>query len=390
MSDNPQHSSTGMLANSQKLQGHNNFPGWKKDFTLLAESKGYTGYCSGAIAKPSADPTHNITMTVTDPSGGVTVTIVLTPVKSTSTGSDKPMIHEWTIRNGGANITLKDSIVDPDLVGFKEEDTANANWNRILAQLGGVDPVKMLVAEENFSHQSAQFTFGHDNEYKDFIAGFVALRKAAGQAGVIISDVNAKNWLISIVSENEILWAAAFGLPTNSNFTDTNAKLASTHFFQRNQVQKQQAEASKVQAMVAQALSAQVSSRSSSQSMKKKEKDGREKNLASDICTNRFHGLAGGKGHKTENCWEEGGTNIANKPPHWKSRPSKAHEFDNPTANLASTTAPVALPQVAASSIGIPEVFIFSTTLGDRLSDSPYASLRFSASTSRTRHPHPG
>ncbi|KAJ7584507.1 hypothetical protein C8J56DRAFT_893160 [Mycena floridula] len=334
MSDNPQYSSTGMLANSQKLQGRNNFPGWKKDFTLLAESKGYTGYYSGAIAKPSADPTHDVTMTVTDPSGGTTITIVSTPVKSTSTGSDKPMIHEWTIRNGGANITLKDSIVDPDLVGFKEEDTTN-----------------------------------------DFIAGFVALRKAAIQAGVNITDANAKNWLISVVSENKILRAVAFGLPTNSTFADTNAKLSSTHFFQRNQVRKQQAEATKVQAMVAQALSAQALSRPSSQSTKKKEKDGREKNIASDICTNRFHGLAGGKGHKTENCWEEGGANIVNKPPHWKSRPTKAHEFDTPTANSTSTTAPVTLPQVAAASIGVPEVFIFSTALGDRLSDSAYSSL---------------
>ncbi|KAJ7574245.1 hypothetical protein C8J56DRAFT_1065052 [Mycena floridula] len=294
MSDNPHHSSTSMLAAHQRLQGRSNFPGWKKDFTLLAESKGYTGYYKGTIPKPTDDPTHDVTMTITDPSGGITITVVSTPIKSTSPSSERPLIHEWTVRNGGANITLKDVIVDPDQVGFKEEDTAHANWIRVLAQLGGVDSVEMLVAKENFSRQSAQFTFEHDNEYKDFIASFIALRKAATQSGVTISDAGAKNRLVSIVSDSEILRAAAFGLPTNATFADTNSKLASTHFFQWNQVRKQQAEASKIQAMVAQALSAQASSRSSSQSAKKK--DGREKNLASDVCTNCFHGLMGGKG----------------------------------------------------------------------------------------------
>ncbi|KAJ7576573.1 hypothetical protein C8J56DRAFT_899678 [Mycena floridula] len=351
MSDNPQHSSPGVLAAHQRLQGRSNFPGWKKDFTLLAESKGYTGYYKGTITKPTVDPTHDVTTTVTDPSGGITKTVVSTPIKSTSPGSEKPMVHEWTVRNGGANITLKDSIIDPDQLGFKEEDTAHVNWIRILAQLGGTDSVEMLVAEENFSRQSAQFSFEHDNEYKDFIAGFVALRKAASQAGVTITDANAKNRLIAIVSDNDILRAAAFGLPTNATFADTNTKLASTHFFQRNQVRKQQAEAVKVQAMVAQALSAQASS----QPTRKKEKDNREKNLASDVCSNCFHGLAGGKGHKTGNCWEEGGANIAGKPPHWKSRPSKAHEFDAPAANLASAATSTPTPTVP-SQIGVSSI----------------------------------
>ncbi|KAJ7581135.1 hypothetical protein C8J56DRAFT_1101874 [Mycena floridula] len=378
MSDNPLSSSTGILAVEQKLQGRSNFPGWKKDFTLLAQSKGYMGYYNGSITLPTADPTHNVTTTTTDPSGGVTTVIVSTPIKSTSPGCEKPLIHEWGTRNGGANLTLKNCIDDPDSVGFKEEDSAQVNWNRIIVLLGKQDSVEQLVAEEKFSRQIAQFTFEHDDEYKDFMQVFIALRKGATQAGVLISDANAKNRLISIVSSNDILRAAAFGLPTNATFAETNAKLASTHFFQWNEVRKQQAEAIKIQAMVAQALSAQASLQAqSSSSGKKKEK--REKNLASDICRNRFHGLSGGKGHKTENCWEEGGANIAGKPPHWKSRPSKAHEFDTPEAN--SISAPTPTPSVPAGvgaasiSIGVPEVFAFSTSLGDRLSDGVYSSL---------------
>ncbi|KAJ7591986.1 hypothetical protein C8J56DRAFT_886721 [Mycena floridula] len=358
MSDNPNHLSTGMLSVEQKLKGRSNFPGWKKDFTLLAESKGYTGYYDGTIPKPQDDPTHDVTTTITDPSGGVTTTVVSTPIKSTSPGCGKPLVHEWVLRNGGANITLKNSIEDPDMVNFKEMDTAQVNWTRIVAQLGRIDSVEQLVAEEKFSRQSSSFTFEHDNEYKDFMSNFVALRKAATQAGVQISDANAKNRLISIVSDNEILRAAAFGLSTSATFAEADAKLAQTHFFQRNQVRKQQAEAIKIQAMVAQALSAQASSPNGSSSQSNKKKDKREKNLASDVCTNRFHGLAGGKGHKTENCWEEGSANIAAKPPHWKSRPSKAHEFDMPSANSTSTnvaTPQTVPPQVGVASIGVPE-----------------------------------
>ncbi|KAJ7577885.1 hypothetical protein C8J56DRAFT_898581 [Mycena floridula] len=364
MSDNLNSSSSGMLSVEQKLKGRSNFPGWKKDFNLLAESKGYTGYYDGTIPKPQDDPTHDVTTTSTDPSGAVTTVVVSTPIKSTSPGCGKPLIHEWVLRNGGANLTLKNSIEDPDMVNFTETDTAQVNWTRIVVQLGIKDSVEQLVAEEKFSRQSVSFTFEHDDEYKDFMSTFVALRKAATQAGVQISDANAKNRLISIVSDNEILRAAAFGLSTAATFAESNAKLAQTHFFQRNQVRKQQAEAIKIQAMVAQALSAQALSSSGSSSNSGKKREKREKNLASDICTNRFHGLAGGKGHKTVNCWEEGGAWIEGKPPHWKSRPSKAHEFDAPSANSTSTTIPTPAlpPQVGASSIGVPEVFPLTMT----------------------------
>ncbi|KAJ7598604.1 hypothetical protein C8J56DRAFT_1092197 [Mycena floridula] len=158
---------------------------------------------------PVQGTTHDVTTTTADPSGGVTTVLVSTPIKSTSPGCEKPLIHEWGTQNGGVNLTLKNCIDDPDSVGFKEEDSAQVNWNRIMI---------------------------HRATWK------ARLSRAAGCRG----EIQLYAGLHRIAKGNDILRAAAFGLPTTATFAETNAKLpVGFDIFQRNEV----AEAIKIQTM---------------------------------------------------------------------------------------------------------------------------------------------
>ncbi|KAJ7583614.1 hypothetical protein C8J56DRAFT_894254 [Mycena floridula] len=287
------------MSPDQYLHGRANWPGFKERFPQLMASKGFKEIITGALKCPTVDPVYSLIETETDSTGAVIRTVTKTsPVKSTQPGSMEPLIIEWIKWDATATAYMFQCIVDPDLYGLKLTDSSFVNWTRLNARLNGKDIAIQIAAEDKFTKFVWSFKFDNKHEWSNFKSAFTAVKKAAIEAGVQITDGLAKGRFITVVTKDRELKNAALAVPATATLDEAITIVESRWIHEWNEMKGKVADEMKVKAMQA--------------------SRGNGGGHGSQICTNPIHGSGYKSNHKTEDCWAPGGANIANRPPRFK------------------------------------------------------------------------
>ncbi|KAJ7585752.1 hypothetical protein C8J56DRAFT_892438 [Mycena floridula] len=184
-------------------------------------SKGFKEILIGDLKRPTVDPVHSLIETETDSNGTVVKTITKTsPVKATQPGCMEPLIIEWVKWDATATAYMFQCIVDLDLY----------------------DIAIQIAAEDEFTKFSWDFKFDSKHEWNNFKSAFIAVKKAAIEAGVQMTDSLAKGRFITVVTKDCELKNAALAVLASATLDDAIAIVESRWIHEWNEMKGKMAD----------------------------------------------------------------------------------------------------------------------------------------------------
>ncbi|KAJ7590135.1 hypothetical protein C8J56DRAFT_888318 [Mycena floridula] len=337
------------------------FPGFKEDFLLALASIGLDRIILGTLSEPTTDPTIVVSETkeTRDPSGAITGTMTTTTtraVTSTDLGADNPTKAAYRVWERKANYYVMTHVVDSKAIGCTTEKTAAENWKIVTDTYGKTSAVEQVMAREKLIGLRLVPVHEAENEYKDHVNSFKAADRESTAAGNKLDDDVKKNIFIESIDHKDYLQAAG-SIPATATLDKAISVLQNTWWIlYRARSKEIQQAASLVTAMAAQTVATAATSQTHIRTCG---------NRSVGPCPNPNHGPPGSqsaRSHDLAHCWEDGGGDVAGRPPGFRPR------------NLASQTsaysAVVPNVQVNSAAVAVPEVFILSAqvpSLADRM-----------------------